>query len=262
MTNLASVLLGASVLALVSIPHSWSPRERAAAQVVTPALIGSHVRFLADDLLEGRAPGTRGGELATRYVAAQYERLGLQPAGDAGGWFQRFDLVGLRSEIAEPPRFETTGKQPGGPPIKPSPGVDLVVVTGNQEASAAIERGELVFAGYGIEAPEQTWNDFKDVDVRGKVLLIMNNDPESDPSLFAGRTRLYYGRWDYKYAEAAKRGAAGVIIIHTTHSAGYPWQVVQTSWAGEHLELPAQPGTPHLALRMWATEELSRRIVA
>ena len=97
---------------------------------------------------------------------------------------------------------------------------------------------EIVFVGYGIVAPEYRWDDYKDVDVKGKVLLMMNNDPENDPNLFAGRTRLWYGRWDYKYLMAAKKGAAGVIIIHTTHSAGYAWQVVQTSWAGEQFELP------------------------
>jgi Zn-dependent M28 family amino/carboxypeptidase len=120
----------------------------------------------------------------------------------------------------------------------------------------------VVFVGYGITAPEQKWDDFKDADLRGKVLLVMNNDPADDPALFAGKTRLYYGRWTYKYEEAARRGAAGAIVIHTTPSAGYPWQVVQTSWSGEQFELPAKPGTPTLPVKMWLTEDAARRASA
>ena len=258
--NLSFSLVLAIAAALpVSIPSSWSEREQAAARAITQPAITAHVRFLADDLLEGRAPATRGSELAMRYVAAQYERLGLKPAGDHGTWFQRFPLVGLTGAITAPPVFKAaSGKQP---PLSFVPGQDMVIVPGAQAAQADLKDAELVFVGYGIEAPEQHWNDFKDSDVRGKVLVVMNNDPEDDPGLFAGKTRLYYGRWDYKYEEAAKQGAAGVIIIHTTHSAGYPWQVVQTSWGGEAFELPAT-GEPRLALKMWATEDASRRICA
>src|SRR5262249_3021138 len=115
---------------------------------------------------------------------------------------------------------------------------DFMAFSGVQKERAEIADAEIVFVGYGIVAPQYRWDDFKDVDVRGKVLLVMNNDPEDDPNLFAGKTRLYYGRWGYKYQMAAQKGAAGVIIIHTTHSAGYAWQVVQTSWAGEQFELP------------------------
>jgi Zn-dependent M28 family amino/carboxypeptidase len=131
---------------------------------------------------------------------------------------------------------------------------------GTQAASAELRDAEVVFVGYGITAPEQGWDDFKDVDVRGKVLLVMNNDPESDPSLFAGKTRLYYGRWSYKYEEAARRGARAAIIIHTDASAGYPWQVVETSWAGERFELP-QGDEPRLQVKLWATEDATRRMV-
>jgi Zn-dependent M28 family amino/carboxypeptidase len=118
-----------------------------------------------------------------------------------------------------------------------------------------------VFVGYGIQAPEYQWDDFKNVDLRGKVLLMMNNDPADDPALFAGKRRLYYGRWDYKYASAARQGAAGAIIIHTTPSAGYPFQVVQTSWTGEEFEL-AETAGPRLDVRGWLTEDASRRVVS
>ena len=123
-----------------------------------------------------------------------------------------------------------------------------------QTPTAAINDAGVVFVGYGIEAPEYQWDDFKGVDVKGKVLVMLNNDPDWDPKLFAGKTRLYYGRWIYKYESAARHGAAGVIIVHTTPSAGYPWQVVQSSWGGEQFELPAE-GEPRIQLKGWATEE-------
>ncbi len=129
-----------------------------------------------------------------------------------------------------------------------------------QQPAAEIKDAGLVFVGYGIEAPEYKWDDFKGVDVRGKVLVMLNNDPDWDPKLFAGNTRLYYGRWTYKYESAARHGAAGVIIVHTTPSAGYPWQVVQSSWGGEQFELPAE-GEPRIQLKGWATEDAARRLV-
>ena len=213
------------------------------------------MRFLADDLLEGRAPATRGSELAMRYVAATYERLGLEPTGDGGSFYQRLELVGLKSEVTTPMTFAAGGKS-----VKLQVGAESVVAPGDQKPATAVTDADLVFVGYGITAPEQRWDDYK-TDVRGKVVLIMNNDPEDDPALFAGKTRLYYGRWDYKYAEAARHGAAGAIIIHTDASAGYPWQVVESSWGRELWELPAG-AEPRLALRMWATDDASHRIVA
>jgi Zn-dependent M28 family amino/carboxypeptidase len=223
---------------------------------VTPALLRAHVGFLADDLLEGRGPGARGDELAIRYVAAQFERLGLRPAGDAGSYEQRFDIVGLKSQVTQPP----VAAGPRGK-LTLQPGQDSVFAAGAQRPSAELRDAEIVFVGYGITAPEQKWDDFKDVDVRGKVILIMNNDPESDPALFGGKTRLYYGRWTYKYEEAGRRGASGAIIIHTTPSAAYPWQVVQTSWSGEDFELP-DAGEPRTGVKMWVTEDKARALAA
>ena len=130
-----------------------------------------------------------------------------------------------------------------------------------QEAKVALDAPDIVFVGYGIVAPEYQWDDYKGVDVKGKLVLVMNNDPSSDPHLFEGKTRLWYGRWDYKYLEAAKHGAVGAIIIHTTPSASYPWQVVTSSWSGgEHFDLPATPGDPRVAAKMWATEDASRKL--
>jgi Zn-dependent M28 family amino/carboxypeptidase len=251
------LLIATAACALpVSIPSTWSARERVCASEVAQSSLSAHVRFLADDLLEGRAPGSRGSELAMKYVAAEYERLGLEPVGDAGSWFQRFDIVGLQTRVATPPTFRGARGA-----FTLTPGADTVVAAGSQKESAKLDGAEVVFVGYGITAPEQKWDDFKDVDVRGKVLLIMNNDPEGDPALFAGKTRLYYGRWTYKYEEAARKGAAGAIIIHTTPSAGYPWQVVQSSWTGEEFELPTE-GEPRVQVKLWAAEDAARKLVA
>ena|SRR5579871_5772153 len=244
------------LIPLVSIPASWSAQERAAAATITDNEIAAHFRYLSDDLLEGRGPGSRGESLAIKYVAAQYERIGLRPAGDNGSWFQKLNIVGLKSEIVSPPKFRAGEKT-----LVMAPPVDGIVAAGVQKDDVALADAQLVFVGYGITAPEQKWDDYKDSDVKGKVLLVVNNDPESDPNLFAGKTRLYYGRWSYKYEEAARRGAAAVIIIHTTPSAGYPWQVVQSSWGREQFELPAG-SEPRITAKLWATDELARKVVA
>jgi Zn-dependent M28 family amino/carboxypeptidase len=250
MSKIAMVLLAAAA----AVPATWSARERAAARHINAAGIAGHVRFLADDVTEGRAPGSHGSEIAMRYIATQMERFGLKPAGDAGGWQQRFDLVGMQSDVVVPMTFKT-----GMGTLAMKPVVESIVSPGVEQASISVKDADVVFVGYGITAPEQHWDDWKDVDVRGKVVIVMNNDPETDPSLFAGKTRLYYGRWDYKYAEAARHGAAGVIIIHTEPSAGYPWQVVQSSWTGESFELPAGD-EPRVSLRMWAREDMVQKL--
>src|SRR5688500_6107214 len=137
-----------------------------------------------------------------------------------------------------------------------------MAVAGAQTPKSELKDAEVVFVGYGIVAPEYDWDDFKGMDLRGKVLLVMNNDPESDPKLFAGNTRLWYGRWDYKYLQGEKLGAAGAIIIHTTPSAGYPWQVVQSSWSGEQFELPQLPDEARMQVKAFATEDASRKLAA
>jgi Zn-dependent M28 family amino/carboxypeptidase len=137
---------------------------------------------------------------------------------------------------------------------------DFIAMSQVEKPSVSIDAREVVFVGYGIVAPEYGWDDYKGADLKGKVLVFMNNDPEDDPAIFAGKTRLYYGRWDYKYEMAARRGAAGAIILHTTPSAGYPWQVVQTSWGNENFSLPGE-GERDVPVRMWITEEATRRLV-
>lgn len=221
---------------------------------ITANALTGHVRFLASDALEGRGPATRGDRLAQQYIAAQFEAMGLEPAGTNGSMLQPLDLVGVTGH----PQSIVFTK--GQTKLEAQFHTDMIAVSGHQNATSKFEKAEVVFVGYGIVAPEYGWNDFKNVDVKGKVVLVLNNDPEDDAALFAGKTRLWYGRWDYKYEQAAKQGAVGCLIIHTTPSAGYPWQVVQTSWTGEQFELPPT-GAPLLQVEGWLTEEASRKLV-
>jgi len=225
------------------------------AEIIDESTLRGHVRFLADDRLEGRGPGSRGDELTQLYIATQFQTLGLQPAAGEGQWLQPFPLVGVRT-IAPPSVVFRKGEKS----VALKSVEDFMSTIGKPVEDAKLSDAELVFVGYGIEAPEYDWNDYKDVDLTGKVLLMMNNDPSSDQDLFEGRRRLYYGRWDYKYQVAASKGAAGAIIIHTTPSAGYPWQVIQTSWSGEEFELRGGEGR-RMELKGWGSEQGIRDVV-
>jgi Zn-dependent M28 family amino/carboxypeptidase len=251
--TLAGIVLAATADAAVT-PAVVTPAEKAAAATIRPEVLRAHIRFLAHDLLEGRGPAARGDQLAEAYIVSQFEALGLEPAAPGGGWLQSFDLVGVTTHAPEKISFTR-----GGDGVELRLHEDYVAFSGVQAPDARVEGAEVVFVGYGIVAPEYQWDDYKGADLRGKVLLMMNNDPESDPKLFEGKKRLYYGRWDYKYEMAAKAGAAGAIIIHTEPSAGYKWQVVQSSWTGELFSLPYEAG-PQTQLKAWATEDASRRI--
>ena len=222
---------------------------------INEAILRAHIRFLAHDLLEGRGPGSRGDDLTQLYVATQFQTYGLQPAAPDGSWIQPVPLVGVKTNAPAKIKFKA-----GDASVELESVTDFMSTIGSPVKEASIDSAELVFVGYGIQAPEYQWNDFKDVDLKGKVLVIMNNDPSDDPELFEGKRRLYYGRWDYKYETAAKQGAAGAIIIHTTPSAGYPWQVIKTSWAGEEFELRGSEG-PRMKLKAWATEDGIRKVL-
>ena len=235
---------------------SGNDAAQAASRKITADLMRGYVRELSDDKYEGRGPGSRGDVAARKYLAEELETLGLQPGAADGTWEQPFDLVGVTSD--QPDQWSFAGHDKS---LTLKQWEDFIVSSGVQADWAEVKNAELVFVGYAIQAPEYEWNDFKDVDLAGKVLLIMNNDPDWDPDLFAGETRLWYGRWDYKYQNAARQGAAGAIIIHTQPSAGYPFQVVQTSWTGEKFELPAGD-EPRLQVAAWITESAARELVA
>jgi Zn-dependent M28 family amino/carboxypeptidase len=252
---LALAIAAALPRAAPAAPVAPTPAEVKAAEAITPALLRAHVKFLASDLTEGRAPGTRGDTLAQAWVATQLEALGLVPAAPRGGFFDTVPLVGVETKVTAPPVF---GGASGAFELKPE---EFVANVGLPREAVKLSGAEVVFVGHGIVAPEFGWDDYAGADVKGKVVLVLNDDPADDPTLFAGKTRLYYGRWTYKYEEAARHGAAGAIIVHTTASAAYPWSVVQTSWAGPQYDLPDDPA-PRVEARLWTTEDASRRIVA
>ena len=229
-----------------------TPASRLAAAVRTDALWAPLV-FLSDDKLEGRGTGRRGAELAAQYLAAEFMALGLEPAGDSGGWFQRVPIVSL----------------------DPSPAVTLFAggaardlryrddfVAWSERADTLVrDSGQIVFVGYGIAAPEWRWDDYKDADLRGKILLMLVNDPGlRNAALFRGPTLTYYGRWTYKLEEAARRGAAGVLLIHNDTMATYGWSTVTNSWTGPQTRLENAPTS--LAFAGWLTERAAAELLA
>src|SRR5215469_14421725 len=246
--KVARLSLCTGVFAFVIAAHAESAAvpesvRQAANTYISRATLEAPIRFLSSDLLEGRGPGTRGDELARLYLQTQLEALGYQPAFPNGAWQQPFDLVHIKSEIPQTWTFKAKGVQ-----VDLKLHEDYSAASGQQADRVTVPDAELVFVGYGIQAPEYRWDDFKGVNLAGKILVMMNNDPDWDPDLFAGKRRLYYGRWDYKYESAARQGAVAAIIIHTTASAGYPWQAVQNT--SEHVELPAD-NVPRLRLQAW-----------
>lgn len=222
---------------------------------ITANLMRDYVKELSDDKYEGRGPGSRGDVAARQYLAGELDKLGLKPGGENGSWEQPFELVGVTAEQPAEWTFTCDNRN-----LTLKQWDEFIVHSGVQSERAEIRDAEIVFVGYGIQAPEYDWDDFKGQDLKGKILMIMNNDPDWDPALFGGETRLWYGRWDYKYLSAARQGAVGVIIIHTQPSAGYPFQVVQTSWTGEQFELPAED-EPRVQAAAWITEDSARELV-
>lgn len=225
--------------------------------MITPPLLAAPIRFLAADELEGRGPGSRGDALARLYLSSAFEMLGLAPAFAGGSFEQPVGLLGVTTHAPRTWRFRA-----GARSVELADGDDFVASSGAAAPRVALENAELVFAGYGIQAPEFGWDDFKGADLRGKVLVLLNDDPDWDPALFAGQRRLYYGRWTYKFESAARQGAVGAILLHTPKSAGYPWQTVRASWSGENSRLAAAREGRGLAVEAWATEDAVRRIVA
>lgn len=228
-----------------------------AAEAITAGDLLRDVTTLASDDMEGRLPGSDGDRRARAYLAARLGELGLTPAFGADGWEQPVPIVGVSSRLPETWAFQA----PSGSEVAFRLGDEYVGASGVQRPQVSIEDAEVVFVGYGIQAPEEGWDDFKGAELAGKVLLMLNDDPDWDEALFGGERKLSYGRWTYKYESAARQGAAAAIIIHTTPSAGYPWQVVRTGWSGEQFELPAG-AEPRTRLRAWLTEDASRRLVA
>lgn len=228
----------------------------AALETISPDHIRWHVRFLSHDLLEGRGTGQRGGDLAAEYIATQFAEFGLKPAGDHGTYMQKVPLVG----ITPLPETQFTLFPKRGEAMKLRALDDYVANDETQEAESDVD-AEIVFVGYGIEAPEYNWDDYKGADVRGKVLLMLVNEPPSDdPRFFKGKALTYYGRWTYKYEEAARKGAVGVILVHQTQMASYPWDVVRNSNSGEKAALKVEG--PALKVASWIQLEIASKLAS
>jgi Zn-dependent M28 family amino/carboxypeptidase len=226
---------------------------------VSAGEIDAHLRFLSLDLLEGRAPATRGGQLATDYIVSALQSAGVQP-GEGTSYLQSVPIDLVAADQASI-RMATSGKA-----VATLRDPDEVVVWAGSAATSSALHAEAVFVGYGVTAPEYRWDDFKGLDVHGKLLLVLVNDPPAtadEPTLFDGNAMTYYGRWTYKFEEAERRGAAGMLIIHTTERAGYPWHTVVGSWAKEQRMLPRDPSLPPpLAVRGWITDSAATALLA
>jgi len=257
------------MLAVLSLAASSARRKTRAASLRLPAVainaienidperIRAHVRFLSDDLLEGRGTGQRGGDIAANYLATEFALDGLNPAGDAGGYMQKVAMVGVTAL----PETTFTLLPNKGQPMPLRLAEDFVVSNETQQPKSDID-APIVYVGYGITAPEYNWDDYKGTDVRGKVLLMLVNEPPSDdPKFFKGKALTYYGRWTYKYEEAARRGAVGAILIHKTEMASYGWDVVRNSWSGEEAYL-RENDRPKLVAASWIQLESARGLAA
>ena len=228
----------------------------AALETINPEHIRWHVRFLSHDLLEGRGTGQRGGDIAAEYMATQFAEYGLKPAGDNGSYLQKVPLVGVTT--LPQTQFVLLPKQGESMVLKP---LDEYVAYDQTQQSQSDVDADIVYVGYGIEAPEYNWDDYKGTDVRGKVLLMLVNEPPSDdPTFFKGKALTYYGRWTYKFEEAARKGAVGVILIHREDMASYPWEVVRNSNSGEKSYLKVEG--PVLKVASWVQLDVAKKLVA
>lgn len=239
-----------------SAPPPPPPPPGPAEDLITTESLTNYVKTLGSDAFEGRAPATPGGQKTVEYLAEQLKALGVEPGAPDGTYFQQVPIV----ESVVERNF-----------VLSVPGntykylTDVVAFSGTERARVQVQ-GDIVFVGYGINAPELKWNDYEGANVRGKWVMIMVNDPPApadEPTLFGGNALTYYGRWTYKFEEAARQGAAGALLIHTDESATYPWQVVQSSWSGTQYSLPPQPNEPALGIKAWisnsAAIDLARR---
>ena len=226
-----------------------------ALQKIDPERIRAHVRFLSSDLLEGRGTGQRGGDIAAEYIATQFALDGLKPAGDSGSYLQRVPMVGI-TPLPET-TFSLVSPRSDSRNLKVLD--EYVAYDQTQQPSSDVD-ADIVYVGYGIKAPEYQWDDYKGVDVKGKVLLMLVNEPPStDVKFFKGRALTYYGRWTYKYEEAARQGAVGVILVHETEMASYPWEVVRNSNSGEKSYLRLD-GTPKLKVAAWVQLDVAKQM--
>ncbi|MEZ5353118.1 MAG: M28 family metallopeptidase [Bryobacteraceae bacterium] len=235
---------------------SHSGPEDASAAITAEGIL-AHIRTLASDEFEGRAPGTEGENKTVQYLANQFRHLGLEPGNPDGSFFQSVPLAGITSRV-------TGSIRAGGRTVALHPLVDFVGVSRPLQPSNRVKDSQIVFAGYGVVAPEYDWDDYKGLDVRGKTLLMLVNDPPApDEKLFKGKAMTYYGRWTYKYEIASEKGAAAVILIHETGPAGYPFEVVTGSWGRENFDLRTPGGNRgRVTVESWVSLDKARELLS
>lgn len=242
-----------------------SAEVQAALESITADRLLEHITVLSDDKFEGRAPGTRGEELTVAYLEEQFRGLGLKPGNPDGSYVQQVPLVGITTK-------STASFQVGGKNFALRPLRDYVAVTRRVVPEVEVKGSDLVFVGYGVVAPEYDWDDYKGLDVRGKTIVMLVNDPavpdasnpeQLDPEVFKGNAMTYYGRWTYKYEIAAELGAAAAIIVHETGPAGYPWEVVSGSWGSENFDIkPADGNMGRAPVEGWITTDMAKQLFA
>lgn len=244
-----ALLAGAQKKRSVAASGAAAPLPAAGSEslkLVDPEQIRAHVKFLSDDLLEGRGPGQRGGGIAAQYIATEFALNHLKPAGDNGTYLQKVPMMGLTTLPQSTFEFVPLN----GAPVNVAFAKEITAYDETAQPTMDID-ADVVFVGYGIEAPEYKWDDYKGVDVKGKVLLMLVNEPPSDdPNFFAGKALTYYGRWTYKFEEAARKGAVGALVVHKTDMASYGWNVVETSNTGEKSYL-REDSRPKLKMASW-----------
>ena len=229
--------------------------EASAMKNVNPEIIRAHVRFLAHDLLEGRGTGQRGGDIAAEYIGTQFATYGLKPIGDNGSYLQKVQMVGIKTKPES--TFTVTTEKNDTLTLKQSQ--DVVSMDETGQTSDDID-APIMWVGFGITAPEYNWDDYKGLDVKGKMLLMLVNEPPStDPKFFKAKALTYYGRWTYKYEQAARMGAVGVILVHKTDMASYGWDVVRNSWGGERSYL-RDTKEPKLKAASWIQYDVAKKI--
>jgi Zn-dependent M28 family amino/carboxypeptidase len=251
----ASALAFAAIPVFAASPGSFSPQR-----------LSDIDRFISSDAFEGRGPATRAETKTINYIAGQFRAAGLKPAGDVVGgkrsWFQNVPL--LRSEITGSPQFSLN--LGNGQTLQLTQGNEIALKAPmNGQSSVNLANVPLVFLGYGVSAPERGWDDFKGVDVRGKLIVVLINDPdfEGGEGDFGGKAMTYYGRWTYKYEEAARRGAAGVLIVHETDPASYGWNTVKNSNTNAQFDIVRKdPAATHTVFESWIQRPLAERIFA
>ena len=255
----AALLL--AFLAAACAPKAMETKPPAAPAAISVETLKNVTRTLADDSFEGRAPATPAEDKTIAYIADRFANAGLQP-GNRGGWYQQVPLVEITSDPG--PGIAISG---GKAPLAFAYKQDMVVATYQVQPRIEVKDSDIVFVGYGINAPERGWNDYEGVDVRGKTVLILVNDPDwQTPTLdgpFGGRAMTYYGRWTYKYEEAARQGAAAALIVHDSEPAAYGWNVVGSSWTGPQLQMDDPGGHMDQSKAIgWLTNDAARRLMA